>query len=1781
MSEIDDTNPEYDLKRIKNKRAQIRAELTRFQNFLSKDNVQDSIDLLQVRYDTVKSVLEKLKVVQTEYEELLLSDFPDNYNEDQLAEEREEFETRYFQAIAAARRILDSRFVYNYQLRAAGQQIPPSNDFDSHSNNGQSGAGVAAAGGVAFNANPVLPNVAAKLPLLTLPEFSGSYGEWQRFKDMFRAIVHNNNTLSDVQRFYYLEASLKGEPKNIIASLAPTDANYLTAWQLLEKRYDNKKIIINSHLKEIMELPMCGKESHSSLRNLSNSFFKNYRSLEALGENVSEWNTILIYILVTKLDTNTKREWEKYSQGKSNLKVDDFNEFIIQRCQILESLDTKACSSHGSKSFITTKTNYTPKCPYCKDGHFIYFCEKFKQLSVPDRIEKTKALNLCTNCLRFGHKLSECRSAGCKICRQRHATLLHKSVDNSKISRDNSKKSDSSNTEQPTNQNFLAEVKEDLENDSESVSAESQIKSVMSNTCQNSINSFILLSTAVVYAYDKDKRAVPCRLLLDSASQSNFVTSSLIQKLGLHTAKIDIPIIGINQIKTKINRRAEISIASRHTGYKTKLNFLVLPTITEFTPQRHFDISKFNIPQELPLADSNFNIPAEIDMLLGCEVFFELLCVGQIKLGKNLPILQKTLLGWIVSGQVPCGQGKIGKSDVALSNCFFTQETLDKNLEKFWLIEEVSSSSRAKMSTEEIECENYFKETTTRDQNGRFIVKLPLKHNYTQLGESEGSALNRLYSIERRISKNPDLETSYRTFMKEYQDLGHMTEIPREAFSKTPIYYIPHHFVEKPDSTTTKLRVVFDAASKTSTNISLNNVLKIGPTIQNDLFSVILRFRRHAFVLIGDLTKMYRQVLIDKDERNLQRIVWRDSPKENVKHFQLNTVTYGTASASFLSTRCLFQIALDSAEKWPTESDVIASDFYIDDLLTGTSDVESLIEIRRNICNILSEYGFELRKFQSNDHRIIEDLNQTSESLPEKYVINNDSSIKTLGVSWIPNRDCFEYNSHSLSTVHEKVTKRNILSFIAKIFDPLGILGPLSIRAKILIQRLWHLKIGWDESVPNQLYSEWLDLRNEISQVGSLHVPRHVLIKQPKIIEIHGFSDASEKAYASCIYLRSIDAGNQIESHLLCAKSRVSPLKSLSLPRLELLGALLLARLMKKCIDTLNLKLSRVFLWTDSTIVLSWISNEPKTWKTFVANRVAEIQQLTLVENWNYVPSQKNPADIISRGASIKDLVNSKLWLHGPGFFENTNEWPRSTDTNYKRAATDMPELKPISNTAFIVQRVDIDIFERFSDLNKLIRVVAYCLRFFHNLKSPLEARQYGSLSLVEIQNSELILIKLVQLQSFASELHSLTKRDCVSSKSKLKSLFPFLDENGIIRVGGRLGHSALAYDVKHQIILPSNHNFTKCLVDREHKRTLHAGVQGTLSHVRQKYWPLNGKHIVKSCIRKCIACFKANPKITFPRMGDLPSPRITPSRPFLSVAVDYAGPFDLKDGKTRTNKIIKGYICIFVCLVTKAVHIEVITDLTSDGFLSLLKRFVSRRGLCLHIYSDNATNFIGCNNELISVQRLIESSNVRNYSVHSNIQWHFLPARSPHFGGLHEAAVKSCKHHLKRVLNGSHLHYEEFYTLTTQVEAILNSRPLIPMSSDPNDLSALTPAHFLIGQELTAIPERDLTGDKVNHVKRFKHLQLIGQHFWARWRKEYLHHLQQRTRWQFDKNPELQIGAMVLLTEDNIPPIYWPLGRIVETYPGKDNIVRVVSVKTNSGLFKRSVTRVALLPLN
>lgn len=555
---------------------------------------------------------------------------------------------------------------------------------------------------------------------------------------------------------------------------------------------------------------------------------------------------------------------------------------------------------------------------------------------------------------------------------------------------------------------------------------------------------------------------------------------------------------------------------------------------------------------------------------------------------------------------------------------------------------------------------------------------------------------------------------------------------------------------------------------------------------------------------------------------------------------------------------------------------------------------------------------------------------------------------------------------------------------------------------------------------------------------------------------------------------------------------------------------------------------------------------------------------------------------------ALRDL---NIWWYGPPWLEYDEEkWPSE---DFLASDIQLPEARVTVLSAEVKAKLEFSIFDRFSKLYRLIRVIAFCYRFIKNCKSnKISALQSHSTSKVvqslitdELEHSRLILIKIVQSEAFELELHHLKNNEYISSHSKIAKLNPFIDEQGILRVGGRLRHASVSYEYKHPILLPGKHPFTRLVIVCEHERHLHAGTQATLAAVRQNYWPTSARSIVRDIVRKCIVCVRNAPKIVSTLMADLPKARVNPVKyAFQKCGVDYAGPFWYKEGQRKNAKLIKSYIALFVCFATKAVHLELAADLSAETYLSVLKRFIARRGRPSDIYSDNGLNFVGANHELNDLHKLfnndIDNRRIVDFATIEGTRWHFIPPQAPHMGGLWEAAVKSAKFHLKRITNEASLKYDELFTLLVQVEAVLNSRPLMPLTSDPNDLSFLTPGHFLVGCPITMYPEPSIENLPANRLSRWQRVEQLKQHFWRRWVREYLHNCQTRVKWNTHSAP-VKAGQMVILKEDNLPPLCWKLARVEEVYPGDDDIVRVVSVRTSKGIYKRPITKLCVLPID
>ncbi|XP_043467276.1 uncharacterized protein LOC122501682 [Leptopilina heterotoma] len=541
-------------------------------------------------------------------------------------------------------------------------------------------------------------------------------------------------------------------------------------------------------------------------------------------------------------------------------------------------------------------------------------------------------------------------------------------------------------------------------------------------------------------------------------------------------------------------------------------------------------------------------------------------------------------------------------------------------------------------------------------------------------------------------------------------------------------------------------------------------------------------------------------------------------------------VTFGLSPAPFLAIRCLYQLAEDEGDEFPLAREILKNHFYVDNVLTGGETISHTIQMRNELIEIMRRAGFNLRQWASNNEEIIRDIDKDDKCVDFEF--DKEQTVKTLGITWDAKNDVIKYTVNPIES-HLVKTKRNILSEIAKIFDPLGLLGPVILFAKQIMQEFWKLKLDWGELVPANIFTLWSRYCNQLPALKEVMFERRILISDFIKIELHGFSDSSERGYGACVYLRSFDENGKILVKLVYAKSRVAPLKTVSLPRLELCGAQLLVKITDEVKKDLKLEFDSITYWTDSTITINWIKTSPHLLKTFVANRVSEIQNYSLPEQWRHVSSKENPADALSRGQLPYDFLKNHLWFNGPNWLQTKEEfWPQSQFEQMN----ELPEIK--ENVCLLLSEIMPEFLLSFSCYSLLLKAVAYCLRFKYRKNTQL-------LDIDELNRAEKRIIKIIQTSSFANEIRLLSQSKELSKGSKIFPLNPFLDEEKILRVGGRLKHSDLPYAVQHPILLPKSHAITDLIIRICHLKNHHSGIQTTLYSMRQKYWVVDSRSVV------------------------------------------------------------------------------------------------------------------------------------------------------------------------------------------------------------------------------------------------------------------------------------------------------------------------------------------------
>ncbi|XP_043230765.1 uncharacterized protein LOC122386050 [Amphibalanus amphitrite] len=1115
---------------------------------------------------------------------------------------------------------------------------------------------------------------------------------------------------------------------------------------------------------------------------------------------------------------------------------------------------------------------------------------------------------------------------------------------------------------------------------------------------------------------------------------------------------------------------------------------------------------------------------------------------------------------------------------------------------------EVKTSEANLLSCEERlavkKAEESLKKTGTRYQ-----VAVPWREKEPELSSNYEAVLHRLVRLENSLRRQGvDLASKYHEILEDYVRKGYMTKVPAKQRSDSgkKEWFLPHFPVIREDKASTKIRIVYDAAAQFRGR-SLNSQLLPGPSLYSDLIETLVGFRQHPVALVGDVREMFLQVELAAEDQKFHRVLWRNmKTDEEPTVYEAKRWIFGNAAAPFVAQFVLKEHARRNADEFPLAAEVVSKHVYMDDAIASFKDAESAIEARAQLREMLEKAGMEMKKWKSNSQEVMETIPAQDRAPTSHHRIEDRGAnpTKTLGVVWSAGDDSLSLDATKRSSKSGSWTKRDVLREMSTVFDPLCLFAPFTLRAKMLFQLTWSDGAGWDDVLPEDQQKKWSEWFYELGELGTISVPRciHPFQGQPEQ-QVHVFSDASEQAYAAAVYVVSEDDGVRV-SNLVLARARVAPkAKKQTIPRLELMGALLGMRLVKKVCQALGKDLKEVYFWSDSMDILCWIRNEVAHFQPFVAHRVAEIREFTAPEQWQHVPGSSNPADAPTRGLGLEELRDHSLWWHGPAYLLDGEQcWPKRKE--FSEEEFDKSEFRKLEQRkTFAVTTPVASGFrlqpENYSSWTRFLRVSAWVWRFIHALKSresskgsDFERAKSNELTPDEVEEAERFWVKQVQEESFPVEVKQLTKVQTghfVSKKacreSQVRQLSPFMDEFGVIRVGGRLQRSDLSYNAKHPILLPKKHPVSRLIIRQIHEDAGHGvGVEHTLAELRTRYWIPAAREMIKACIRQCVTCQKLRQKTETQVMAPKLSSQVCPSyRAFDKCSVDFAGPFITKQGRGKARQ--KRYLCVFTCLQVRAVHLEMTYGMDTASFVRALMRFIARRGRPTEITSDNGRSFVRASKELRQAVERLDNNKIQRELLKSHTKWTFTPPGAPHFNGPCEAMVKMAKRALVKTLEHADLSDEELQTAFCKAEALMNTRPLTVLSADPDDEPPLTPANFITGpSDIEMVPPGGC--EDVSLRQRWKRIQQLSTEFWRRWLREYLPSLQQKQKW-FQPQIDIASGDVVLVTDLTAPRGKWPMGRVEEVMPGADGHVRVVSVKLKGKTVTRPVVKLVKLSVD
>ncbi|XP_059223223.1 uncharacterized protein LOC131997003 [Stomoxys calcitrans] len=1601
-----------------------------------------------------------------------------------------------------------------------------------------------------------------------LPAFGGNPTEWPLFSstyDWSTAVCG----LTDAENLVRLQKALRGDALQAVQHILIHPSCVATAMATLKLLYGQPEKILHSLKMKIRSLPPINANKLDTITSFAVQVKGLQATIEACDLLDELNNSSLLQELISKLPSYFQINWGtfKMNLAKQNKRVNlsEFSNWIFDiglsaSSVNIESLCTSAAvpviQSKQRNAYVHTHAEENSNaCMLCGgDCRNIPSCEKFITADRAQRWEMVREFQLCKQCLRKHYGPCNANVCGKEGCQYKHHCLLHKTRHN-----------------------------EGADKNKQATSMESQNNAIAENSTHScnthsaSIhNNFFKIIPVTIYG--SGDKLFKTYAFIDEGSSTSLIEEQIMYDLNLSGSPEPLCLKWTGNVEREEQNSSRLCITlagPNQKRFKADVRTVKHLSLPKQTVDCEAIVQAFPYLKGIPIQGYKDAVPR---ILIGLNN--SRLCISQrIKEGKaNQPVAICTRLGWLL-----CGSSK-GISSVEYHHCHVCEcnvdleNNLDKLIKRFYCLESSGISCTMKaLSDDDSKAIAIMEKYTKQRPDSHYETALLWRDENEVMPNSYEMAKKRYLCLEKRLKADKDLDAILNKTISEYVSKGYITRVTsNDMLSAKKLWYLPIFPVfnkNKPGKT----RIVWDAAA-TVNGVSLNSMLFKGPDLLSSLPDILFRFRQKSVAICGDIEQMFHQIFIREEDRNVQRFLWRaEDGDEEPNIFIMNVMIFGASCAPCISQFVKNLNANKYRNQFPAAANAIVHNHYVDDFLDSVDTIEEAIHLARNIKYVHSKAGFNIRNWICNNSDVLKAINgehgQNQKDLNLGSGVDTD---KVLGIFWSSRDDfiTFKVSPHlkesNLFVKGKTPTKRNLLRILMTIYDPLGLIGHFLMYLKIVLQEVWRSGVGWDEEIHPPQMTKWTNWLSHLSEIEDIKIPRCYLQTFKSYhnldVELHTFADASENGYAAISYLRISD-GSEVVISLVGSKTKVAPLKMTSIPRLELMAALIASRFATSVVNSATINIRQRYFWSDSKTVISWIKSDHRRYHQFVAFRVSEILELTELSDWRWVPGKLNVADEATKWKRCgPDLSNGSRWMNGPDFLrEPQDAWPTQVEI---QTGTDCEQRHHILAIDEVSSFVNI---ERFSQWRRAMRAVAYAIHYINKLRKP---DHHCELTQDELIKAETVLLKQAQKVVYNEEIALLMKGEKVSKSSAIFKLCAFVAEDGVLRIDGRIDRASVTKEMKYPAILPKDSYITMLLIMHYHCSYRHGNNETAINEIRQKFYIPRLRTIFKKVVRKCQMCKVKKARPVYPQMAKLPRARLSAYvAPFTFTGLDFFGPLLVTVNRHKEKR----YGALFTCLTIRAVHIEIVHSLNTSSCILAIRNFVARRGTPREIFSDNGTNFVGAERELREAIKQMESNEFVRHFTTATTKWNFNPPSAPHMGGVWERMVRSVKTVLYRIMPTRSPNDETLVSMMSEVENIINSRPLTYVPIDNESQEALTPNHLLLGSSngMKPLVEYD---DSVHVLKSsWLETQQFAQRFWRRWLAEYLPSLTCRSKW-FEKSKPLRVGDLVVVVDPANPRNVWPRGKVLSTKMAEDGQVRSAKIMTYCGVLERPVAKLAVL---